>query len=283
MSVESRHPPARLAVLIPCFNEELTIADVVADFRRALPSAEVYVFDNNSTDQSVAEARGAGAHVLPETQQGKGYVLQSMFRAVDAEVYVLVDGDRTYSADAVRSLIEPILAGRADMVIGSRLHPQAASEFATLNRWGNRFFVLLLRMLFRISLTDLLSGYRALTRAVARNVILTSGGFQVEAELTIKTIRAGFRVVELPVNLGRRPPGSYSKIRVSRDGLAILTVMVAAFRREEPLKFFSGMASMLLVLGSVVLLVRPRLVQFFLALLLALLGVVIVHATARRP
>jgi glycosyltransferase involved in cell wall biosynthesis len=282
MHVEPCHPPARLAVLIPCFNEEPTIADVVADFRTALPSAEIYVFDNNSTDQSVAEARGAGAHVFPERQQGKGHVLQSMFRTVDADVYVLVDGDRTYSADAVRSLIEPILAGRADMVIGSRLHPQAASDFATLNWWGNRFFVVLLRVLFGISLTDLLSGYRALTRAVARNVILTSGGFQVEAELTIKAVRAGFRVTDIPVNLSGRPPGSHSKIRLSRDGVAILAEMLAAFRREEPLKFSCGMASTLLLLASVALVVRPRPVQFLVALLLALSGVVIVRAIARR-
>jgi glycosyltransferase involved in cell wall biosynthesis len=226
-------PRPRLAVLIPCFNEEPTIADVVTDFRAALPDAEIYVFDNNSTDRSVIHARAAHAHLVREPRRGKGHVLQSMFATVDADIYLLVDGDRTYPAEAAPSLLEPVIAGRADMVIGSRLHPAAISEFGALHRWGNRLFVVLLRLLFGITLTDLLSGYRVLTSAVVQKVNLTSGGFQVETELTIKAIRAGFRVVEVPVNLRRRPLGSRSKLRPIRDGLAILAEMLALRRRDD--------------------------------------------------
>jgi len=212
-------------VLIPCYNEEPTIADVVTGFRAALPSAEIYVFDNNSTDRSVMLATAAGAQVVREPRQGKGYVLQSMFRSVDADLYLIVDGDQTYPAEAAPSLLEPLLGDRADMVVGSRLHRRSASEFETFNRVGNQFFVALSRLLFGVSLTDVLSGYRAFTREVVGKVKLTSGGFQVETELTIKTVRAGFRVVEVPVNQRRRPPGSRSKLRPWHDGLAILVQM----------------------------------------------------------
>jgi glycosyltransferase involved in cell wall biosynthesis len=224
---------SRVAVLIPCFNEESTIADVITDFRAALPSAEIYVFDNNSTDRSVNLAIGAGAHVVREPRQGKGYVLQSMFRSVDADVYLIVDGDQTYPAEAAPSLFEPLLGDRADMVVGSRLHRSSASEFEMVNRLGNQFFVALSRLLFGISLTDVLSGYRAFTRDVVRKVKLTSGGFQVETELTIKTVRAGFRIMEVPVNQRLRRPGSRSKLRPWHDGLAILAKMLALWCRNE--------------------------------------------------
>jgi len=223
----------KLAVLIPCFNEEVTIADVITEFRSALPRADIYVFDNNSGDRSVRRATDAGAHVVHEPRRGKGHVLQSMFRTVEADVYVLVDGDGTYSAAAVQSLLEPILRGRADMVVGSRLHPAATSEFDVLNRWGNRFFVLFSKVFLGISVTDLLSGYRAFTRAVVQDIRLTSEEFEVDTEFTIKTIRARFRVVEVPVNLRRRPPGSHSKIRPSRDGLAIVRTLLALRRLEN--------------------------------------------------
>ncbi len=200
MSAEPDSAPVRLAVLIPCFNEEATIASVVEEFRAALPLSDIYVFDNKSSDRSASRARGARAHVLEEPRRGKGHVLQSMFRTVDADVYILVDGDGTYPADAVQSLIEPILRGR---------------------------------LLFGISATDLLSGYRAFTRAVVQEVHLTSAGFQVDAEFTIRAVRARFRVAEVPVNLRRRRAGSHSKIRPSRDGLAIIRAMLA-LRRERP-------------------------------------------------
>jgi glycosyltransferase involved in cell wall biosynthesis len=222
---------AVVAVLIPCLNEESTVAEVVGGFRAALPSAEIYVFDNNSTDRTAINARAAGARVAQEPRRGKGHVIQSMLRTVDADIYLLVDGDCTYPADAAATLVEPILQGRADMVIGSRLHPSAVSEFDTLNRWGNQFFVVLARFWFGIRLNDVLSGYRAFTRDIASSVKITSGGFQVETELTIQAVRRGFRVIEVPVDQRPRPPGSRSKLRPFRDGFAILGLMWALYRQ----------------------------------------------------
>jgi glycosyltransferase involved in cell wall biosynthesis len=253
MSIDFRPQLPRMAVLIPCFNEELTIAEVVADFRAALPSAEIYVFDNDSTDRSVSRATAARAHVFRERRRGKGYVLQSMFRDIDTDVYVVVDGDRTYSAEAAQSLLEPIVGGRADMVIGARLHAGGRQGFSTLHWWGNHFFVVLARWLFGITVTDLLSGYRVLTRPVASAVRLSSGGFQVETELTIKAMRAGFRVLEVPVHLAPRPAGSRSKIQLPWDGLAILAEMLALFRREQPAKFAGVLAATVVTVGALFL------------------------------
>jgi len=224
---------ARVAVLIPCLNEESTVGEVVAGFRAALPSAEIYVFDNDSTDRTVVNALEAGARVEHEPHRGKGHVIQSMFRTVDADIYVLVDGDCTYPADAARTLVEPLLQGRADMVIGSRLHPSSVSEFDTLNRWGNQFFVFLTRLWFGIRLNDVLSGYRALTRDVVSSMKIASGGFQVETELTIQAVQHGFRVIEVPVGQRPRPKGSRSKLRPFRDGLAILGLMWSFYRRHR--------------------------------------------------
>ena len=223
----------RVAVLIPCFNEELTIADVVSEFRAVLPSADVYVFDNNSTDASVARAEGAHAHVVREPRPGKGHVVQAMFRQVDADVYVIVDGDRTYPSDRVASLIEPIVSGRADMVIGSRMHASARDGFSMPHLWGNRLAVFLSHVLFGVSVTDVLSGYRAVSRTLVQNVPLTSGGFQIETELTLKAINQGFRVIDVPVGLRRRPPGSHSKIRFIRDGCGIVMEMLALFAHRR--------------------------------------------------
>ncbi len=231
MSTNPSAGASRIAVLIPCLNEESTVAAVVAGFHASLPSAEIYVFDNNSSDGTVAKARTAGARVAQEPRRGKGHVVQSMFRTVDADVYLLVDGDCTYPAEAAPTLLEPILQGRADMVIGSRLHPSSVSEFDTLNRWGNRFFVWLSRLWFGIRLNDVLSGYRAFTRDIVSSVTITSGGFQVETELTIRTARRGYRVIEVPVCQRARPHGSRSKLRPFRDGLAILGLMWALYRQ----------------------------------------------------
>src|SRR5687768_2369714 len=153
-----------IAVLIPCYNEEITIADVIAQFRDRLPDAEIYVCDNNSSDRTVERATQAGAKVFHEKRQGKGYAVQSMFRKVEADIYVLVDGDGTYPAEQIDTLIEPILRGEADMVIGSRLHETATSDFRFTNRLGNRLFRFLLNRIFGVRLTDLLSGYRAFGR-----------------------------------------------------------------------------------------------------------------------
>jgi glycosyltransferase involved in cell wall biosynthesis len=235
------HRRADIAVLIPCYNEEITIAGVVTDFRRELPGALVCVFDNNSTDASAERAMAAGAEVIREPRRGKGFVVQSIFRHIDAEVYVLVDGDATYPAREVHSLIAPIAAREADMVVGSRLHAQSNSEFKHLNRWANRLVLFILNLVFRVRLTDVLSGYRAFSRSFVKNLALFGGGFEIETELTIKAVARGYRIVEIPVDLSVRPEGSHSKIHFFRDGMLILTTILTLFRDYKPLTFFGSL------------------------------------------
>jgi glycosyltransferase involved in cell wall biosynthesis len=240
-----------IAVLIPCYQEEKTIAKVVQQFRVYLPAADIYVFDNNSSDRTVEEAISAGAIVLHEKRQGKGYVVQSMFQKVDADIYVMVDGDGTYPASVVNTLIEPIERGEADMVIGSRLHKGSSSQFRFLNRFGNHIFLLLLNSMFGVRLTDLLSGYRVFSLRLVRSLALFGGGFETETELTIKTLERGFSIVELPVDLSPRPEGSHSKIRLVQDSLWILRTIVTLFRDYRPLMFFGGLGIILIALSLI--------------------------------
>lgn len=241
----------RVAVLIPCYNEERTIGDVVIQFRAQLPSASIYVFDNNSSDQTVARAQAAGAQVFHERRQGKGYVTQSMFRQVDSDVYIIVDGDGTYPAGAVHRLLAPIFSDEADMVVGSRLHAESKSEFKQLNALGNRLVLGVLNLIFRVKLTDILSGYRAFNRKFVKRLPLFGGGFEIETELTIKAIERGFRIVEIPIDLTHRPPGSHSKIRIFRDGVIIINTILALFRDYKPLTFFGGTGLVILALALV--------------------------------
>lgn len=240
-----------IAVLIPCYNEELTIADVVHQFRRELPAADVYVFDNNSSDRTVEQARAAGALIFHEKRQGKGYVVQSMFRRINADIYIMVDGDGTYPAQEVHRLIEPILNDEADLVIGSRLHSQADSQFKRANRFGNKLFLHILNYTLGAKITDMLSGYRAFNRGFVKGVPLFGGGFETETELTIKALERGFRIIEIPVNLTKRPEGSFSKIRIFRDGFLILNTILALFRDYKPLTFFGSAGLLLMLLGLI--------------------------------
>ena len=246
-----QHRRAQTAVLIPCYNEEITIGGVVRDFRHELPGALICVFDNNSTDATAESARAAGAQVIHEPRRGKGFVVQSIFRHVDADIYVLVDGDATYPAAAVHSIIEPIAAGNADMVVGSRLHTSSKSEFKHLNRWANRLVRFILRLVFGVRLTDVLSGYRAFNRSFVKNLALFGGGFEIETELTIKAVARGYRIVEVPVDLAVRPEGSHSKIHFFRDGMLILTTILTLFRDYKPLTFF-GSLGLAFLLASLV-------------------------------
>jgi glycosyltransferase involved in cell wall biosynthesis len=240
-----------IAVLIPCYNEELTVAEVVTDFRAQLPEADIYVFDNNSSDATVERAREAGAQVFYERRQGKGYVVQSMFRQVDADIYIMVDGDGTYPPAEVRRLIEPVLADEADMVVGSRLHDESSSQFKSLNRMGNKMFLSVLNSVFKVKITDMLSGYRVFNRRFVKGVPLFGGGFETETELTIKALERGYRVVEVPVDLTTRPEGSFSKIRIVHDGLRILNTILALFRDYKPLTFFGAVGLSLIALSLI--------------------------------
>jgi glycosyltransferase involved in cell wall biosynthesis len=227
--------PVKIAILIPCYNEEVTIAEVVQGFNRELAQAEIYVFDNGSADRTAQRASEAGAIVRREERRGKGYVVQAMFRQVEADVYLMVDGDGTYQASAAQRLVEPILRGQAEMVIGARWMKGSRSKTRVINLLGNRLFRTMVNVLFGARLNDVLSGYRAFSRAFVKGMKLTGGGFEIEAELTIKAVNGGRRVIEVPISLAERPRGSHSKIRVLRDGVAILGVILALFREQRAL------------------------------------------------
>jgi glycosyltransferase involved in cell wall biosynthesis len=247
----------RIAVLIPCYNEGGTVGEVVKQFRAQLPAASIYVFDNNSTDKTAEQARQAGAIVRYERRQGKGFVTQSMFRQVDADIYVMVDGDNVFPAAAVHQLMAPVLSGEADMVVGSRLHAEARSEIKQLNRFGNRLVLSLLNSIFGVRLTDILSGYRAFNRKFVKGLPLFGGGFEIEAELTIKGIERGYRIKEVPVDLSFRTAGN-SKVNLLRDGLVIVNTILALFRDYRPLTFFGALGLALLFLA-----VTPAVVVVF--------------------
>jgi glycosyltransferase involved in cell wall biosynthesis len=239
-----------IAVLIPCYNEQRTIAKVVRDFKAELPDADIYVYDNNSQDNTVEEARKAGAVVRFEGRQGKANVIRSMLREIDADIYIMVDGDDTYPADKVKKLIKPVEDGAADMTMGSRLHSESASEFKSLNRFGNKFYLFMLHLIFRIRLTDVLTGYRVFNRKIA-SLPLLSQGFDIEMELTIKTIENHYRIQEVPVDLIPRPEGSESKIRVVRDGFIILNALFSIMRDYKPLTAFGFLGIIIVLIGLV--------------------------------
>ena len=288
----------KVAVLIPCYNEELTIGQVIRDFRQQLPDADIYVFDNNSRDRTVEIAQQAGARIAHERRQGKGYVVQAMFREVEADVYVMVDGDNTYPAAEVQKLIAPIVAGDADMTVGSRLTSQSQSEFKALNRLGNRFFLNTINFIFKVKLSDILSGYRGFSRKFVKNIPIFGGGFETETELTIKALARGYRVVELPVDLKARPEGSFSKIRILHDGFLILNSILTLFRDYKPLTFFGSIGLFFIGLGFIpgtVVIVEffrtglvPRLPSAVLAVGLVLSGMLLImvglvlHTIARK-
>ena len=290
--------PPRIAILIPCYNEEPTIAKVVRDFRAELPDAGIYVFDNNSTDRTVECAREAGAHIAFEHRQGKGFVVQSMFYQVDADFYVMVDGDDTYPPADVHKLLDPVMSGRAEMVIGSRLMQESESEFRALNRLGNGFFLTAINSIFKVKLTDVLSGYRAFNREFVKSIPVFGGGFETEVELTIKALARGYRISEIPVRLTARPEGSFSKIRIVQDGFIILNTILTLFRDYKPLTFFGSLGLLLMLLGLIpggVVIVEfiktglvPRLPSAVLAVGLELSGILLIaiglvlHTITRR-
>jgi len=240
-----------IAVLIPCLNESLTIAKVIEDFQKALPQAAIYVIDNNSIDGTDAIARDHGATVLYETRRGKGFAMRTAFRKIDADIYIMVDGDDTYPAEQVGALLQPVLDGKADMTIGSRLMGGTSSEFRPLNRVGNWLYPAVIRFLLRVRLTDILSGYRVMTRELVQTLPMSARDFEIEAELTVKALERSFRLVEIPVNLRSRPEGSFSKIRIVRDGYSILWTIVLLFRDYRPMTFFGGLGVLLMFIGFI--------------------------------
>lgn len=244
----ARTPPM-VAVVIPCYNEAPTIAEVVSDFKTQLPDATVYVFDNNSTDGSAELARGAGATVVHSPQQGKGNVLRHMASTVDADLYVVADGDGTYDATAAPAMVERVKRENLDMLVGTRLEEFEGGSFRPFHWLGNRLVSGLVRVLFRAPLTDVLSGYRVLSRRFVTIVRPTTPGFQVETEMTAQALTKRLAVAEMPVRYGRRPEGSHSKLGTYSDGFLILTCIFMLFKDYRPLLFFSALAGLLAVVS----------------------------------
>ncbi|MBE3110321.1 MAG: glycosyltransferase [Acidobacteria bacterium] len=254
-AAERPHP--RVAVVIPCLNEEAAIGPVVAGFRAALPDAFIVVVDNRSTDRTADEARAAGAIVQHETRKGKGYALQSAIGEIDADVYVFVDGDATYPVEEVHRLIEPITRHEADMVVGERLGGATSSTLTPLHSLGNRLIVSIVNLFFGSALHDVLSGYRALSRRMVDSVPLVSPGFEVETELTIKALEQGFSIAEIPIAYRPRPTGSVSKLRTFRDGYRILITIAILLRDHHPLLFFSLLSGTFFAAGVALGVVAP--------------------------
>jgi len=241
----------RVAVIVPCLNEAPTVAKVVEDFQLVLPAAAIYVIDNGSTDGTAEIAVASGAQVLFERRRGKGYAVRTAFRQIDADVYVTVDGDDTYPAESVGDLLEPVLAGRADMSVGSRTMAGTSSQFRRLNRLGNRLFPALLRLLLRVKLTDILSGFRVMSRDFVQGVPITARDFEIEAELTVKAVERGYRIVEVPIDLRSRTEGSFSKLHPFHDGRRILWAIVLLFRDYRPMAFFGGLGITSMIIGLI--------------------------------
>jgi glycosyltransferase involved in cell wall biosynthesis len=279
--VDSRRP--RVAVLLPCYNEHLTIERVVQDFRRALPEAEIWVFDNNSTDDSPELARAAGANVRRVPQQGKGHVVRRMFQDVDADCYLMADSDDTYPAEAARSLIEPVLAGEADMVIGDRLSSTYAKENKRrFHGFGNWLVCGLIGWLFKQRVSDVMTGYRAFGWRFAKHCPVLSSGFEIETEMTIFALDKRMAIVEVPIAYRDRPEGSFSKLNTISDGYRVIGTIFALLRNYRPM-FFFGWAGAALIAAAIFLAtpvvieylrtgVVPRFPTFILACTLAICG-----------
>jgi glycosyltransferase involved in cell wall biosynthesis len=228
----------RIAVLVPCFNEEAAIASVVGDFRRALPAAKIYVYDNNSSDRTRAVALEAGAELRSERRQGKGHVVRRMFGDIDADIYVLVDGDATYDAASAPRMVETLIAGHLDMVVGLRVD-QADAAWRRGHRLGNRMLTRFLSTMFGQEFRDILSGYRVFSRRFVKTFPVLSDGFEIETELSVHALELALPVAEIETPYFARPKGSFSKLNTWRDGFRILGTILRLYRSEKPLRFFT--------------------------------------------
>ncbi|MBQ7258228.1 MAG: glycosyltransferase [Abditibacteriota bacterium] len=240
----------KIAVLIPCYNEELTIKKVVEDFKRELPEATIYVYDNNSKDNTAQIAKDAGAVVIPEYKQGKGNVLRSMFRDIDAECYLMVDGDDTYPANEAKKLVDPILTGRVHMTLGDRL----SSTYFTENKRpfhnsGNKLLTYLINLIFHAKIHDLTSGYRGFSYLFAKSYPILSQGFEIETEMTVFALDKKMDIVEEVIQYRDRPEGSYSKLNTFKDGFKVITEIFSLFKDIKPLTFFGIIAIVLFLIG----------------------------------
>ncbi|WP_066817145.1 glycosyltransferase family 2 protein [Sphingomonas mali] len=238
----------RIAVLLPCYNEEAAIAQTIAGFRAALPTATIYVYDNNSKDRTIEVARAAGAVVRSERMQGKGNVVRRMFADVDADIYVMADGDATYDAEAAPQLVQRLVDEQLDMVVGSRV-TQHDAAYRRGHVMGNKLLTGMLAKLFGRSFTDILSGYRVFSRRFVKSFPVLSGGFEIETEISVHALELRMPVGEVETRYFARPEGSASKLSTYSDGFRILNTIVTLYRIERPLLFFGAIGGLLALLA----------------------------------
>lgn len=246
-----------IAVIIPCYNEELTIGKVITDLKNVIPEAKIYVFDNNSKDRTVEIARSLGAIVIKEKRQGKGFVIQSMFKKVDADIYVMIDGDDTYDVSEIHKMISITIDDDADMVAGNRLKIHANKAFRPLHNFGNKLVRFLINKLFKTDLNDIMTGFRVMNKTFVKNINIMSSGFEVETEMTIKALKYNYVIKEIDIRYGERPAGSFSKLNTVKDGLLVIKTIFIIFKEYKPFLFFSAVSLVLLMIsllsGSVVI------------------------------
>ena len=253
--------PPDIAVLIPCHNEELTIADVVNDFRAALPSCRVFVYDNNSTDSTVERAREAGAIVKKEQLQGKGNVVRRMFSDVDADVYLMCDGDGTYDPTLAPTLVGMIIDDALDMVVGVRFPEEAERAFPLGHRAGNKILTNFVGWLFGHRFSDILSGYRSFSRRFVKSFPALASGFEIETELTIHALELKMPVGEAPATYAARPKGSHSKLSTWRHGFRIFATIIFLFKEVRPARFFGSIFAVLVLMSLA--LTYPLIITYF--------------------
>lgn len=243
----------KVAVLIPCYNEAVTIGKVVDDFKRVLLDADIYVYDNNSKDDTAAIAEDHGAIVRTEPRQGKGNVVRQMFREIDADYYIMVDGDDTYPAEAAPSLLEPLMNDTADMTVGDRLSNGTYGEEndRAFHGFGNNLVRWLIKVIYGYAFDDVMTGYRAFNRIFVKTMPVLSEGFQIETELSIHAVDKRFRITDVPIDYRDRPEGSYSKLSTFGDGAKVLRAIASLFKDHKPMAFFGWLALILIVLGLI--------------------------------
>lgn len=243
----------KVAVLIPCYNEAVTIGKVVDDFKRVLPDADIYVYDNNSKDDTAAIAEDHGAIVRTEPRQGKGNVVRQMFREIDADYYIMVDGDDTYPAEAAPRLLEPLMNDTADMTVGDRLSNGTYGEEndRAFHGFGNNLVRWLIKVIYGYAFDDVMTGYRAFNRIFVKTMPVLSEGFQIETELSIHAVDMRFRITDVPIDYRDRPEGSYSKLSTFGDGAKVLRAIASLFKDHKPMAFFGWLALILIVLGLI--------------------------------
>ena len=243
----------KVAVLIPCYNEAVTIGKVVDDFKRVLPDADIYVYDNNSKDDTAAIAEDHGAIVRTEPRQGKGNVVRQMFREIDADYYIMVDGDDTYPAEAAPRLLEPLMNDTADMAVGDRLSNGTYGEEndRAFHGFGNNLVRWLIKVIYGYAFDDVMTGYRAFNRIFVKTMPVLSEGFQIETELSIHAVDKRFRITDVPIDYRDRPEGSYSKLSTFGDGAKVLRAIASLFKDHKPMAFFGWLALILIVLGLI--------------------------------